>query len=126
MQLRARRRSSSYTRGVKRSSAWGWPDRHSVSSCVKLAGTCIVVLSTPEKSLVRGTGVSPKHTVWRRHEGISVLASLLPPGGASFDRPPRHIFLTKLIGEIVMKISLIALVAGCAVAISLFDLRHSC
>src|ERR1700722_18407342 len=78
MELRAERRRSAYTNGVKRSSAWGWPDRHSVSSCVKLAGTCIVVLSARQRSLIHGTGVSPKHTGCRRHEGISARVLLLP------------------------------------------------
>src|ERR1700688_3441035 len=78
MEVPSQRRRFSYTSGVNRSSACGWPDRHSVSSCVKLAGTCIIAHSPLRQNLPVGRGFSPKHTLSRHHEGIPDLLSLLP------------------------------------------------
>jgi hypothetical protein len=57
MYLRASRRNSSYTSGVRRSSAWGFPERQSFSSCVKFAGAGIVNLSSSQSNIAHQQGI---------------------------------------------------------------------
>jgi hypothetical protein len=82
---------------------------------VKLAGTCIVIHSPCQKKIhTRRFRLSLKHTLSRRIDGIPIPASLfIYVGGPCPGRPHR---IRQPQTEHQMKVSLVALVIGCAVA----------